>query len=161
MLIALSLVALAPAPAAAGPGVGSQPDLRLRRAGGPLRGNDIYSPVTEPNVQTVNLEIYKGNVRNVYISVQNDGPDAALMSIAGYSVDGPSPFWFNVRYFSGDTEIGDPRTVEKLLAPGEKFVIRARIEVGTAPKGVAGFHLTYHSVYFTHEDIASIWLQRK
>jgi hypothetical protein len=72
LLAALLIVTVAPV-ANAGPGSASVPDLRIRRSGGELWGNDIYGSSFN---QYVSLEIYAGDKRIVWVSVQNDGPDS-------------------------------------------------------------------------------------
>lgn len=107
-------------------------DLYGMRSGGITVGSDAYNV---PKV--VNAKMFAGGVRRVYIWIQNDG-----MTFTNYNIcecahvgdlDG-----FSVRYFVGRTteeitsDIQNDLFRTPTLAPGETYMIRARVTVSSA-----------------------------
>ena len=110
----------------------NRPDGRIRRSGGPLRGDDIYN--ADGGDQTVLLKMYAGDKRVAYITIQNDGVNADTFTVAASdgSVDG---FQINYRIgrtttdVTGDVEAGTFTT--PLLAPGATYRLRVIARVNT------------------------------
>jgi hypothetical protein len=143
-----------------------QPDARIRRSGGELWGNNVYDPEGNGVDQYVSMKIYAGDVRRVYISVQNDGLVPQSLSICQCQ----SAFAFGalVRYFRGDheitTEVRNNTFATPTLDPGDKYVIRARVAIDSnAPKGFLNWFEVWatSSVDGTTSDRVTIWVQRK
>ena len=108
--------------------LGSQPDGRIKRSGGELRGNDVYN--TTGNGQSVALTPRAGTLRRVYITIQNDGGVADSFSL---TTTGTTPDGYELRYFRNRTNeeltaaIENDTFVTPVLQPGEHSRIRVRI----------------------------------
>ena len=105
-----------------------QPDARIKRSGGALKGNDVYN--TTGAGQTVALTPPGGTVRRVYVTIQNDGEAADSFSLA---TTGDSPAGYQLRYFFNRTNVELTAAVENdtfvtpVLDPGETYRIRVRV----------------------------------
>jgi len=105
------------------------PDARIKRSGGPLKGDDVVN--TTGAGQYVALTPPGGSFRRVYITIQNqgNGPDSFHLSTTG-----TTPAGYVLRYFKSRTndeltaaiEAGTFVTPE--IQPGELFRIRVRVE---------------------------------
>jgi hypothetical protein len=164
LLAALLIVTVAPVTQA---GAVPRPDTRIMRSGGELYGDNIYND--DGTNQAVHLQIYAGDKRTVWISIQNDGPDAANSIVV--ESDALPRAGISVRYFIGrtDTEITenmrppvDFPVRTPILAPGEVYRIRARVSVDSAatPGEVAFFQIKAIGCCGV-EDSVRIWVQRK
>jgi hypothetical protein len=114
-----------------------QPDGRIRRLGGPLRGDDVYNG--DGSGQSVLLKMYAGDQRVAYITIQNDGADPDSFTVAA---DAGSVTGFNIAYHIGRTssdvtaavEAGTFTTPE--LGPGATYRLRINAGVTTStPRG--------------------------
>jgi hypothetical protein len=107
-----------------------KPDARIRRPGGPVRGNDIYN--LDGTNQTTNTFNKAGAHRRLYISIQNDGPaaDSFTLEAPGSVNEG-----FIIRYFIGTSDVEVTAAVEAgtfatpELAPAAVYRLRVRIDV--------------------------------
>jgi hypothetical protein len=105
-----------------------QPDARIKRSGGSLRGDDVYNTTGED--QTVAFRTRAGSLRRVYLTVQNDGNGPSSFQL---DVTGSSPTGYEVRYFVSrsdveiTTEVEAGTFVTPELQPGQVFRIRARV----------------------------------
>jgi hypothetical protein len=166
LLAALLIVTVAPVTQAGG---GPKADLRIRRSGGELYGNGIYD--MSGASQYVSMQIYAGDKRIVYISIQNDGPGAD-----SYKVCECNALFFAgtiVRYFKDRSANEITDSVQKLVQseafttptqPGEKYVIRARVTVNdlTTPGELSWFRITATSdANNSVGDAVTIWVKRK
>jgi hypothetical protein len=145
-----------------------QPDGRIKRSGGPVYGNDIYN--TDADGQAVHLKIYAGDRRRVYISIQNDGVVSGTFRVCQCSGTQGSQPGFTFTYFVNRSDEDITAGVEAgtfttpSLAPGEKFVIRARVEVSEAAtpgSPIGRFFRITSTAAGQLEDSVAIWAQRK
>lgn len=127
----------------------SRPDARIRRSGGPLRGNDVFN--TTGSGQTVELTPRRPNLRRVYVTIQNDGSAPGSFSLA---VSGLDAAGYEVRYFRGRShqeltaEVEAGTFVTPVLAQGQAFALRLRVvtRVDAAPGSLFTRLLTFSSV---------------
>lgn len=115
----------------------SQPDGRIRRVGGPLRGNDVYN--SDGAGQDVLLKMYAGDKRVAYISIQNEGDEADTFTVAA---NAGSVAGFNITYYVGRTSTDVTSAVEAgtfttpSLAVGQVYRLRVKAKVTTStPRG--------------------------
>ncbi len=112
---------------AAAIGASYQPDARIKRGGGHLRGNDVYNTTGEG--QSVTMTTFPGR-RRVYLTIQNDGDAADSFSLA---TTGLSPAGYKLRYFRNRSrdeltaQIVSDTFVTPVLMPGQRYRIRIRI----------------------------------
>ena len=105
-----------------------RPDGRIRKGTGAFAGNDIYN--ADGTNQTKQGAKPRGESITFGISIQNDASTADSFTV---HATGASTTMYNVRYFSGTTEItsavvaGTYQTSS--LAPGAKKLITARVKV--------------------------------
>jgi hypothetical protein len=145
----------------------AQPDGRIRRSGGPRYGNNVYN--TDASGQAVHLRIYAGDFRRVYISIQNDSDVAASFTVCQCVGTQGSQTGFTFTYFVGRGSNNITSAVEAgtfttpTIAPGEAFVIRARVEVssGATRHSPIGRFYRLTSGSGTEEDDVAIWAQRR
>ena len=108
------------------------PDARIKRPGGVMKGNNIYN--ANAVNQSINLSIYDGNSRRIYITGQNDGLQADSYRVQISEPLGLQP-GITIRWFKGRTNteittaIEDGTYTTPVIQPGDFFRIRARISV--------------------------------
>jgi hypothetical protein len=164
LLAALLIVTVAPVTQAGASYY--QVDARIRRSGGELYGNGSYNG--DGTNQAVHLQIYSGNKRIVYISIQNDGVTPQGYYISEIPIT-PTSLGIGVRYFVGhtDTDITDEMRgfgpyYTPVLDPGEVTLIRARVTVdSTAIEGQAYSWQIVAGGIGPTTDVVRIWAQRK
>ena len=128
-----------------------QTDARIKRAGGTLKGNDVYN--TSGSGQTVALTPVAGTTRRVYVTVQNDGTQADSFSL---ETSGDSPDGYHLRYFRSRTNVELTTAVENdtlltpVLQPGQTF--RIRVRVVTTADAQPGSPLTRLFTFTSHND---------
>ena len=143
-----------------------QPDVRIRRSGGELWGNNVYNDTGAD--QYVSMKIYAGDFRRVYITIQNDGLLAQSFMVCQCPYIGAFPE-FPVRYFVGRSDHEITVAIEEAtfntptLEPGETFVIRARVAIthdafpGLVDRRIKAFS----NIDPSKVDTVRIWEQRK
>jgi hypothetical protein len=133
-----------------------------------LWGDNIYN--TDAAGQYVHLQIYAGDFRRVYISIQNDRDVADSFTVCACSFFGASETGFGFRYFIGRGDVEITAAVAAgtfttpTLAPGEQYVIRARVAVSSAASHgpAVGRSYTLKSTSDTSkQDVVAIWVQRR
>jgi hypothetical protein len=143
----------------------AQPDARIKRSGGKVQGNDIYN--TTGAGQSVYLTPRAGTVRRIYVTIQNDGPDADAFSL---EVTGNVPAGYNIRYFRGRSNqeltsaVNAGTLTTPTLAPGQMYRIRVVVRTtSAAAKGSLARRLfTFTSeANSTASDAALLWVKRR
>jgi hypothetical protein len=130
--LALLVLAASVVPTSAGSVVVYQPDLRVRKPGGELRGNNIYNLTTAG--QSVGGVNAIGTTRQYVLSVQNDGnvPDQFRIKVASWTGNGT----FTIQYFvgwpgqnvTGEMFFNDPGPLTTpTLAPGQVYYFRVYV----------------------------------
>jgi hypothetical protein len=116
-----------------------QPDARIRRPGGHVRGNNIYNSTADN--QTVRLKARAGGKRVAWISIQNDGGVADAFKVAASASSAPG---FSIRYLVDLTDVTaavENGTFQTLtVAPGA--IYRLRVVVKYSADAAAGSSIT-------------------
>ena len=116
----------------------NQPDLRIRKPGGALKGNDVYSTATGQAVYAGNAP---GTTRQFVLTVQNDGSESDSFKVDVVSSAG-SGNWSR-SYKVGwqppqdiTTAVDDGLQFTPLLGPGEVYTFRVYVTpaaIGNSP----------------------------
>jgi hypothetical protein len=131
-LVAVLVVAIAPV-AQAGPSVGlPRPDMRIRRLGGELKGNNIYSPT-----QTLYMNVQRGTRRQIIVTIQNDSTQPDTITVAfGKQVSYPDPNFHLSMFYNWMPPIEVTGALAPTLGPGQVFYLRVYVRVPVdAPVG--------------------------
>ncbi len=128
-----------------------QPDARIKRSGGTLKGDDVYNTTADGQTQT--LRRSGASVRRVWLTIQNDGDTADSFEL---DVSGATPEGYDLRYFHARTRVELTTAIESgtfvtaELAPDQVF--RIRIRVVTTADAQVGSELTRMFTFTSEGD---------
>jgi len=119
-----------------------RPDMRIRRLGMPLVGNDVYSPT-----QTINAYVPRGARRQIIVTIQNDSAQADTITVAfGKQVSYPDPNFQIREYYNWTPPVEIAGNLAPTLAPGQIFYFRVYVRVPIdAPDGALNI-LTFEGI---------------
>jgi len=157
-LAAMLVVGIAPVAQAGTSVVLPRPDMRIRRLGWELKGNNVYSPT-----QTIYTNVERGTRRQIIVTIQNDSLQADTITVAfGKVVSFPDPNFQVGMFYNWTPPVEVTGSLAPILEPGQIFYLRVYVSVpADAPVGGLNI-LTFEGISgrdFSFTDTVEVYVR--